>query len=56
MSKDKKTKQWNYRGDTKMVSFRLPVETIAKLDAFAKALDVPKVQVVIEAIDEKGAV
>ena len=49
-----KTKQWNYRGDTKMVSFRLPVETIAKLDALAKTLDVPKVQVVIDRIDGKG--
>jgi len=38
-----------------MVSFRLPVETIAKLDALAKALDLPKVQIVIDVIDGKAA-
>ena len=50
----KKTKRWTYRGETKMVSFRLPVDTITKLDALAKSLDVPKVQVLIEAIDGKA--
>lgn len=54
MSK-KKTKHWTYRGETKPVSYRLPVATIEKLDNIAKALDVSKAQVLIEAIDEKEA-
>jgi len=54
MSKPKKTKHWTYRGETKPVSFRLPVATIEKLDKMAKALDASKAQVLIEAIDGKA--
>ena len=50
----KKTKHWIYRGETKQVSFRLPVATVEKIDDMAKQLEVSKAQVVIEAIDGKA--
>jgi len=54
MSEKTKTKHWTYRGKTKAVAYRLPVETIEKLDALAKRFDVSKTQVLIEAIDGKA--
>ena len=51
----KKTKHWTYRGETKPCSFRLPLDTLAKLDALAKSMDVSKAQVLIDAIDGKAA-
>ena len=47
-------KRWTYRGGTKAVTFRLPQVTRDKLDRLAKDMDTSKVQVIIEAIDEKG--
>lgn len=54
MSEKSKTKHWTFRGETKAVAFRLPVETIAKIEAIAKKQNVAKTQVLIEAIDVKG--
>ena len=52
--KEKKTKHWTYRGETKAVSFRLPVATVEKIDDMAQRLGISKAQVVIEAIDGKA--
>jgi predicted DNA-binding protein len=52
----KKTKHWTYRGETKAVAFRLPAETVKKIDDLAKTLDVSKTQILIEAIDIKSSV
>jgi len=57
MSKtEQPTKHWKYRGDTKAVSFRLPLLTIEKLDRMAKDSGESKAQVLIDAIDSKESV
>lgn len=40
------------RGDTKMRSYRLPVDTIHKIEDMAKQRNQSKVQVIVEAIDQ----
>jgi predicted DNA-binding protein len=54
MSEKPKTKHWTYRGETKAVAYRLPIETVDKLDALAKQFGMSKTQVLIEAIDGKA--
>ena len=54
MNEKPKTKHWTYRGETKAVAYRLPIEIVDKLDALAKQLGVSKTQVLIEAIDQKA--
>jgi len=57
MSEKPKTKHWKYRGgERKAVSFKLPIETIEKLDDMAETMNVSKTQVLIEAIDMKESV
>ena len=51
---DKKKKHWKPRGDTKKATFRLPVDTLEKLDKLAKAINASKTQVLIDVIDGKA--
>jgi len=46
-------KQTKYikRGETKMRSYRLPVDTIQKIEDKAKQRNQSKVQIIVEAID-----
>lgn len=56
MSEKPKTKHWQFRGERKAVSFKLPITTIEKLDALADKLDTSKTNVLIEAIDMKESI
>jgi len=56
MSEKTKTKHWTYRGERKAVSFKLPVETVRKIDEMALNLDTSKTEALIAAIDMKHSV
>lgn len=50
------TKHWKYRGDTKKVGYRLPVDTVDKIDQIAKERLESKAQIIIEAVDMMASV